>query len=113
LFPKHVRLRKRQEFLAVSQLGLRESVSHFIVIRLDRPGACARIGITASRKVGCAVVRNRIKRLVRECCRLNMEWFEPADYSIIARSSAAHLDLEAVCRDLRQALRKLQAKHGS
>jgi RNase P protein component len=42
-----------------------------------------------------------------------MEWFEPADYSIIARSSAAHLDLEAVCRDLRQALQKLQAKHGS
>ncbi|MBI5657764.1 MAG: ribonuclease P protein component [Geobacter sp.] len=111
-FPKSLRLRKRRDYLSVNQQGQRVTASHFIVIRRDCPGGAVRIGITASKKVGGAVVRNRIKRLVRECSRLHKEWFQQADYSLIARSSAARLDFAGVCRDLQRALLKLQAHHG-
>ncbi|WP_082002791.1 ribonuclease P protein component [Geobacter sp. OR-1] len=111
-FNKGERLLRREEFLKVSREGHRRSGRHFIIIRLPACSASARIGITASRKVGGAVVRNHIKRLVRECYRLNKGWFQSADYSIIARSSAAHLNLQGVCNDLRQILQQFKAEHG-
>jgi ribonuclease P protein component len=53
----------------------------------------ARLGVTVSRRVGNAVVRNRVKRLVREVFRLNAAWFAPGrDYVVVARPSAAALD---------------------
>ncbi len=110
-FPKSERLRRRREYIATSQTGRKVTGRHFIVISLQRPCG-VRIGITASRKVGGAVVRNRVKRLVRECYRLNKGWFAPADYSVIARSSAVNLGLEGVCRDLFLVLQKLQAQYG-
>ncbi|MBT0665065.1 ribonuclease P protein component [Geobacter pelophilus] len=111
-FKKNERLLRREEFLRVSREGWRVAGRHFIVIRLPRSNSPAKIGITASRKVGGAVVRNHIKRLVRECYRLNKKWFQSADYSIIARSSAAHLDLGGVCNDLVRTLRQFKAEHG-
>jgi ribonuclease P protein component len=95
--------------VTVSNNGRRATAGSFIVIRVDRTDDCTRIGITASRKVGCAVVRNRIKRLVRECYRLNKEMFMAGDYSIIARRSASQLDIAGVTRDVRRALLQLQA----
>jgi len=111
-FPRSERLRRRRDFLAASQTGRKVTGRYFIVITLHRPCGGVRIGITASRKVGGAVIRNRIKRLVRECYRLNKGWFLPADYSVIARSSAVNLGLEGVCRELSLLLQKLHIQHG-
>lgn len=50
-----------------------------------------RLGITASKKVGNAVVRNRVKRLVREYVRRH-QWVPPGvDVVIIAKRSASEL----------------------
>ena len=111
-FPKGERLLCRNEFLEINREGCRIAGRHFIVIRLPRSTNLARIGVTASRKVGGSVVRNHIKRLVRECYRLNKAWFHSADYSVIARKTAAHLNFEGVCNDLRQTLRQFKADHG-
>jgi len=102
----------RKEFLEINRDGYRIPGKHFIVIRLPRSGSLARIGITASRKVGGSVVRNHIKRLVRECYRLNKGWFHSADFSVIARKSAANLNLQGVCNDLWRTLQQFKADNG-
>lgn len=62
--------------------------------RDDTPAGPSRLGIVATRKVGNAVVRNRIKRLCRECFR---QWpgFVPdgIDLVVIARDGASELTL--------------------
>ncbi len=67
-FPKTRRLLKRAEFLRVQQNGQRMDAGPLLVFFLpsDQP---LRIGITTSRKVGDAVFRNRMRRLVREAAR--------------------------------------------
>ncbi len=68
----------------------------FVLIERDTPSrerAAAggtRLGITASRRVGNAVVRNRVKRRVREWFRrMGPERAEPVDWVVIARPRAA------------------------
>ncbi|MCK6511556.1 ribonuclease P protein component [Myxococcota bacterium] len=67
-FPKTRRLLKRAEFLRVQQGGQRIEAGPMLVFYLpsEQP---LRIGITTSRKVGNAVFRNRMRRLVREAAR--------------------------------------------
>lgn len=51
------------------------------------------LGITVSKKVGTAVVRNRIRRLIKENYRLNEEKIVKGyDFVVVARSKAAHAD---------------------
>jgi ribonuclease P protein component len=105
-FPPTQRLRKRAEFLRLSHEGNKVHQSHFLLIYVARADGCFRFGITVSRKVGNAVVRNRVKRLVREFCRHTLP-VPPADYSIIARKGAGMLDVDAVRDELEKAFRKV------
>lgn len=67
--PVAARIRHRREYLAIQASGVRHFTRHFVIV--VRPGVDGmRLGITASRQVGCAVVRNRWKRVVREAFRL-------------------------------------------
>jgi len=111
-FNKNERLLRRKDYLLVKSEGRKITGNHFIVIRLQSSNTSGRIGVTASRKVGGAVVRNHVKRLVRECYRLNKAWFHSADYSVIARKSAAHLNFDGACNDLWRTLQHFRADHG-
>ena len=52
-----------------------------------------RVGITVSKKLGCAVVRNRTRRRLREVYRLNESSFQPGwDLVVVARSRAVDAD---------------------
>lgn len=52
-----------------------------------------RIGITAGKKLGKAVVRNRVRRRLREIYRRNEEKFCPGwDIVVVARSRCVHAD---------------------
>ena len=54
-----------------------------------------RVGITVSKKLGHAVVRNRVRRRLREVYRLNEEKFSPGwDIVVVARTKAIHADFE-------------------
>lgn len=71
----------------MQQNGRKFHTQHFLLFSLA--GGRGRVGITISKKVGNAVTRNRIKRLVREFVRQN-EFVPPAcDVVVIAKRSAA------------------------
>lgn len=60
-----------------------------------------RLGLTVSRRVGGAVVRNRVKRRIREWFRSRCELPSPAlDLVVIARPSARQLDARALEEEL-------------
>jgi ribonuclease P protein component len=63
-------------------------------------GAMTRIGITVSSRVGNAVVRNRIKRWVREFVRHHKELLPAGDLVIVAKPSAATCAHAVLDRDL-------------
>jgi ribonuclease P protein component len=60
-----------------------------------------RIGVTVSRKVGGAVLRNRVKRWIRECYRRNRSKLpSDLDVVVVARPGAAETDHGTLCREL-------------
>lgn len=105
-FPRSRRIRKRSEYLQLQRRGQRRTSDSFVVITRPRPVGESRLGITASRRVGGAVVRNRVKRLVREFFRLNYEGVGPTrDVLIIARPNATTLSYDELSTELRGVLR--------
>jgi ribonuclease P protein component len=88
------RLRERRDFQRVSRDGVRTNSPSFIVLAAPRRNAeqqqNPRLGITASRRVGPAVVRSLVKRRIREWFRQHREDLPVSrDIVVIARSSAA------------------------
>ncbi|MDY0389579.1 MAG: ribonuclease P protein component [Desulfobulbus oligotrophicus] len=73
--PKRHLLRVTGEFQAVYKAGARYRGNGLTLIILANDLEYSRLGISVSRKVGNAVRRNRIKRLIRETFRLNRELF--------------------------------------
>jgi len=70
--PKDARLRKRAEFLRVYDQGVRFEGRYMTVFIVPAARGKHRAGITATKKaIGNAVMRNRAKRLLRECFRLS------------------------------------------
>ncbi len=100
-FGPDLRLRKREEFNRAWAKGRKRHASHFIIIVMQKTEGPTRLGITASRKVGGAIQRNRVKRLVREFFRTHRDQLPMgADISIIAKKGAAGLDLNRVSTEL-------------
>ncbi|MBW2411419.1 MAG: ribonuclease P protein component [Deltaproteobacteria bacterium] len=84
------RILKRREYLALAKSGRRIQNEHFIAIFSPNRLGRSRIGITVTKKVGPAVKRNRIKRLVRESFRLSRHQLAGTwDINIIAKRQAA------------------------
>ena len=67
--------------------------SYLVLYARQNRSATNRVGITVSKKLGCAVVRNRIRRRLREIYRLNESRFAPGwDIVVVARSRCVNAD---------------------
>jgi ribonuclease P protein component len=108
--PRQARVRKRPDFLAIQSGGRRITTAHFVfAMKLSpEPGVSARLGITASRKIGNAVVRNRAKRLIREAFRATrVLWPAGLDVVVLVRRSLSALNLDAVVAEWQAAASQL------
>jgi ribonuclease P protein component len=116
--PAVVRLRRRGEFVAAAR-GAKQGGRAFLLqaIRrrgLDEAAAASEvgIGITVTRKIGGAVVRNRARRRLREALRQLLPG--PAkpghDYVVVARPAALSQDFAELARDLGGAFRDVERR---
>ena len=119
-FPARLRLKQRREFLRVQRGGRKHHVRHFMVFVSRRaPDASAepqptRLGITVTRKIGNAVVRNRIKRLVREVFRQHRQQLPVGlDLVWVAKQQAAAASFADVLADFEALARRLAEGRGS
>ncbi len=68
-FRHEVRIVRSAEYKRLYKEGRKIHSEKFVLFGKENGADCHRLGITVSRKVGCAVVRNRVKRLFREIFR--------------------------------------------
>lgn len=113
-FPKSRRLRNRSEFQKVYQQGVRAAGPLFSVFLLpkaeDAPG---RVGLTVSRKVGKAAVRNRVKRWFREAIRRHWDWAPEGAWIVFhARNSVRDSSYQQVEAELDRLLLKARRRGG-
>jgi ribonuclease P protein component len=86
---KEARLAASKDFEIVYRKGRAVKNKEFVLYILKKESPGLRIGISVSRKIGPAVVRNRIKRLIREAFRRNETVMERGyDLVLIARRAA-------------------------
>ncbi len=76
----------------------------------EHAGPAIRVGFTVSRKVGNAVVRNRVRRRLREIAREIIPHTARADhdYVLVGRQGAIGRDFVAMKGELQEALRRLK-----
>lgn len=97
---KIVTIKSNREFQRLYRRG-RSAVAPTLVLytQKNRSGA-SRLGITAASKLGCAVVRNRLRRQIREIYRLHREELVPGrDVIVVARARAIRMGYRAMERD--------------
>lgn len=108
--PPSARLRRAAEFSAFRNARGRIRTRHFLVRVIPSVTGQARLGLAVSSKVSKrAVVRNRIKRIVRESFRLRRDGLPALDVLVIAQPSAAAVANQVLHADLEEAWRKLPA----
>lgn len=109
-----VRLKNRADFLRVAAKGRRAVRAGFILQASSRPTEdddreAIRVGFTASRKIGNAVIRNRAKRRLRAVAAevLTRKGKSGTDYVIVARSTTGDRAYADLVVDLETALRQI------
>ena len=104
---RRYRLQKNRAFQYVYRKG--RSVACRDLVLLFAKSRELRVGFSVSKKVGKAVIRNKVKRRLRECFRPYLGDVKTGLYVVVARPTAAKAAFGDLQRDLRYLLRKQDA----
>ena len=109
--PKQRRLAKRREFVRVYETGRKQFSRYCVIFFADNGLAHSRIGITATKKLGKANVRNRLKRWTREVYRRVREPLgiddQALDIVVNVKPNAAQSTFQDYSRDLSRTLERI------
>jgi ribonuclease P protein component len=110
-FTKSDRILKHSGYSSLSRYGKTVRDQFFIVVYASGRDEWSRLGITVSKRVGNAVTRNRLKRIIREFFRLNKELVKGHwDFNVIAKKDAAGLSHHQAFLALTQLFGKMARK---
>lgn len=111
-FTKAERLLKSKDFALVKKDGKRITVNNLIIFLKTNDIGIRRLGLAVSSKVGGAVKRNRIKRILREIFRLNKEVFPASnDIFISVRQGFNPKWFKEIEKEIKTAVLNFQGKH--
>ncbi|MDH7570953.1 MAG: ribonuclease P protein component [Armatimonadota bacterium] len=103
MLPRHERLTRSGAFRAILARGRAYRGRYVGLHFLPRAGGPSRLGVSVGKRVGGAVQRNRVKRLLREAFRANKNRLRGSfDVVLVGRPETAQVRLEAVQRELEE-----------
>ena len=106
-------LTKRADFLSANA-GTRNARAGFVLLTRPNGGEGIRFGITVTKKIGNAVVRNRMKRRFRELLRaaLPAQGLPDHDHVLIGRAGGVERDFHLMAEELTKALERARDGKG-
>lgn len=108
---KAVTLKMNFEFRRVYSKGNYSAGRHMVLYSLSNNSAINRLGITASKKIGNSVSRNRVRRLIKESYRLQGDTFKRGhDIVFVARIADKNTGLAEISREMEALAGKLGLK---
>lgn len=110
LFPKSSRLLSRADFEPVYRLRCKAGDGTLLVFAFPNALPSTRIGLSVSKKLGNAVVRNRLKRLLREAFRLTQHDLPPGLDLVVIPSAVEKASLAGYQHSLVKLTRKLHRR---
>lgn len=102
---KSFRVKKNIDFDAIFKAHKSFANRAFIVYQLDQENSHFRVGISVSKKLGNAVTRNRVKRLIRHAIREISSELTAVDFVIIARKGVENYPFQEVKKNLMHLLK--------
>ncbi len=109
-FRKKERITKKSEFQTIIKDGIRYTTKNFVIIIHQNNRDLRRLGISVSKKVGGAVKRNRVKRLVREFFRLNKDQLpESKDFLFVAKPGSIELNYSTLSQEMLEFFKHLSS----
>ena len=100
------RLKKRKEFNFIYKKGQVAHSSSFFIHYVRAYKSYPQIGISVSKQVGNSVIRSRVKRIISEACRLNINKFAIKNYVITAKEFAKDKKSTEIEQELLHVLKK-------
>ena len=108
----HERVRRRPEFLQAYEQGRKHHARYMTMFARECSSPAARLGVSATRKFGPAVVRNRAKRRARELFRHHKP-MPGVDLVIIPRRGFDTVAFQDLVSDFLSSLRRLRVRVAS
>ena len=106
MIKKNNRLKKKKEFNFIYKKGQVIHSKSFLIHFTRALNPFVQIGISVSKHVGNSVVRSRVKRIISEACRLNIEKFAVKNYVLSAKEAAKDKTSKEIELELMSVLKK-------